>query len=395
MDRETLQKLLAEDDLGLLSSKPHVSAEASSLERLEQSFHDITQFVKTHGREPAANKADIKEMMLHNRLAGLRQDKEKIALLSKFDELGLLGPVKQIDSIQSLLADDDLGILQDSSDDIFTLKNVPKPKEVENLPEYIAKRKPCKDFEKFEHLFKQVQSDLVLGIRKLSKFTKGTSVGAGQLFILRGMLVYVANEKKREDTPGADQGRMNDRLRCIFENGTESDMLRRSLSARLYELEGQRVSETASKLYETVNEITPEDQQTGFVYVLKSLSKKNEIRSLKHLYKIGFSRGPVEERIRNAAQEATYLMAPVSIVTSYQCYNFNPHKLESLLHAFFGSACLEVEVIDSRGQRCIPKEWFVAPLEIVNSAVELLIAGRISEFRYDEELQQIIPRRVQ
>jgi hypothetical protein len=144
-----------------------------------------------------------------------------------------------------------------------------------------------------------------------------------------------------------------------------------------------------------VNEITPEDQQTGFVYVLKSLSKKNEIRSLKHLYKIGFSRGPVEERIRNAAQEATYLMAPVSIVTSYQCYNFNPHKLESLLHAFFGSACLEVEVIDSRGQRCIPKEWFVAPLEIVNSAVELLIAGRISEFRYDEELQQIIPRRVQ
>jgi hypothetical protein len=166
-------------------------------------------------------------------------------------------------------------------------------------------------------------------------------------------------------------------------------MLRRSLSARLYEQQGRRISEPQDKILRLVNEITDEDIQTGFVYVLKSLSDKPDIRALKHLYKIGFSRGPVEERVKNALKEPTYLMAPVSIVTAYQCYNFNPHKLESLLHAFFGTACLQIEVVDGAGRKCIPKEWFIAPLAVITQAVELLMSGEIVNYRYDPNTKQV------
>lgn len=389
MDRETLQKLIDEDELGLLTVKPKMSAEASAGERLQASFAEITAFVRKNGREPTPNKSDIKEMMLYSRLAGLRQDSKKVEVLRQFDDLGLLGEVKPIESLKDLFQDDDLGLLTDPAEEIFTLKNVPAPKEIANIPEYVARRKKCADFEKFEHLFKLCQQDLSVGLRKLSPFSRGTQIDVGQFFVLKGVLVYVASEHEREEQPGAEPGKMNDRLRCIFENGTESDMLRRSLAARLYEEDGQRVSEDPSKLFQKAHEITEEDRQTGFVYVLKSLSARPEIKALKHLYKIGFCRGPIEERIRNATQEPTYLMSPVAIVASYQCFNFNPQKLEHLLHSFFGSACLQIEIIDLKGQRCVPKEWFIAPLGIVNTAIELLISGEIANYRYNPDNHQI------
>jgi hypothetical protein len=392
MDRETLKKLIEEDELGLLAIKPKVTAEASAAARLANSFLEIVDFVRTNGKEPTANKADIKEMMLYSRLAGLRQDPKKREALHKYDELGLLGAVRPVESIKDVFDDDDLGLLSDSVESIFTLQNVPAAKGITNLPDYIAKRKPCQDFADFEHLFKKCQQELSMGVRKLVPFSRGTQIDTGSFFVLKGVLVYVASEHEREEQPGAEQGKMNDRLRCIFENGTESDMLRRSLAARLYEEDGHRVSESPDKLFQNVNEITDEDRQTGFVYVLRSLSDREKIKLLKNLYKIGFSHGPVEERIRNAAAEATYLMAPVAIVTVYQCYNLNPQKLEHLLHTFFGSACLQLEVIDSIGRRCVPKEWFVAPLDIINATIQLLITGEIVNYRYNPE-QQVIEDR--
>jgi hypothetical protein len=392
MDRDALQKLIEDDDLGLLTIKPKASPEATAAERLRTSFIEIIDFVRKNGREPEPNKADLKEMMLFSRLSGLRQDPKKIESLQQYDELNLLSDKMPVESIEDIFMDDNLGLLNDDTESIFTLKNVPATKSINNLPEYIAKRKPCQNFNKYEHLFKQCQHDLSQGIRQLIAFSRGTQIDIGQFFILKGVLVYVASEHEREDQPGAEPGKMNDRLRCIFENGTESDMLRRSLAARLYEENGQRVSQDPSKLFQTVNDINDEDRQTGFVYVLRSLSDKNEIKSLKNLYKIGFSHGPVEERIRNATKEATYLMAPVSIITAYQCYNLNPQKLEHLLHTFFGAACLNVEVTDTEGRRCVPKEWFIAPLEIITTTVQLLISGEIVDYGYNAELQKIEPK---
>lgn len=392
MDRDALKKLIEDDDMGLLNLKPKASGAASADERLISSFREINDFVRKTGKEPQPNKKDVREMMLHSRLSALRADQDKVDALKEFDEFALLGESKPVESIADIFNDDDLGLLADAAENIFIIKNVPEPPKEINSAEYIAKRKPCQDFKDFEHLFQQCQQDLSAGVRKLAPFARATHIDIGQFFVLKGVLVYVASEHEREDQPGAEPGKMNDRLRCIFENGTESDMLRRSLAARLYEENGQRVSENPDKLFHTVNEITDDDKQTGFVYVLRSLSTKPEIKSLKNLYKIGFSRESVKSRIKNAAKEPTYLMAPVALVCEFQCYNLNPQKFELLLHHFFGSACLAVDVIDGSGRRCIPREWFVAPLEVINSAVQLLITGEIVHYRYNSELQIIEPK---
>ncbi|MGH2509656.1 MAG: GIY-YIG nuclease family protein, partial [Ktedonobacteraceae bacterium] len=192
MDRETLRKLIEDDDLGLLTVKPKVSAEASAAERLRASFLEIADFVRKNGREPAPNKADIKEMMLYSRLSGLRQDPKKVEVLREFDEFGLLSEVKLVESIEDVFSDDNLGLLADGTESIFALKNVPATKPITNSPEYIAKRKPCDDFANFEHLFKKCQTDLSTGKRTLIPFSRGTQIPIGHFFVLKGVLVYVA-----------------------------------------------------------------------------------------------------------------------------------------------------------------------------------------------------------
>lgn len=384
MDPEALRKLIDEDELGLLSIKAKASA-ATADERLITSFREINSFVRQRGAEPQPNKTDVREMILYSRLAGLREDKSKVEALREYDEFGLLGETSRIESIDDIFKDDDLGLLADPAENIFQLKNVPiVPRDI-NLPDYVASRKPCKDFSKFEPLMKQCHHDLTTEKRKLMPFSQGSQINKGDFFVLKGLLVYVADEGEPE--PTAD-GTFNARLRCIFDNGTESDLLLRSLAAGLYK-DGRRVSTHIDKLANAINDITDQDLQTGYIYVLKSLSSKPEIKDLKHLYKIGFSRVPVEERIKNAAKETTYLMAPVAVVTAFQCYNINPQKLELLLHHFFGSACLAIDVIDAEGRRCIPREWFIAPLDVIVAAVDLLISGAIVNYRYNKDSQEI------
>ena len=185
-------------------------------------------------------------------------------------------------------------------------------------------------------------------------------------------------------------GHTNARLRCIFENGTESDLLLRSLARALY-IDGRSVSDYEELVVQGIQRTLQMkmQKQSGYIYVLKSRSDKPEIQSIKNLYKIGFSMSPVEKRIKNAAKEPTYLMAEVSIIAVYQCYNMNPQKFEQLLHTFFGSACLNVDVYDNEGRRHVPREWFIAPLDIIEQTIQFLINGDIVHYRYDPQKQVI------
>lgn len=387
MDRDELLKLIADDELGLLKVKPKASAAASADERLVASFHEINQFVSEHGREPKPGNG-VQEHQLFSRLKAIRENKDKIQALLDLDEHKLLpAEVKEIKSIQDVFADDDFGILDNEAESIFTIRHVPNVPKETNMPDYIARRKPCADFSDFEDKFKQCHADLVNGKRKLWPFSKGYQIAKGNFFILKGIMLYVAEVGETEVV----EGRVNARLRCIFENGTEGDMLLRSLAAELYK-DGRRVTEHEERLLDGFSNITSDDTETGYIYVLKSRSPRPEIQSIRNLYKIGFSRVPVEERIKNAAIEPTYLMAPVSIVTAFRCYNMNPQKLELLLHTFFGSACLDVDVFDAAGKRYVPREWFIAPLEIIEQAIHFLMSGEIVHYRYDPEKEQIAGR---
>ena len=385
MDREELLKLIEDDDLGLLKAKPKVAATTAD-GRLVASFQEINEFVRKHGRLPDANPKDVMEFRMYSRLKGVNEDHQKILALMPYDEFSILKPTKSIESVDDILGEDDLDLLADDAENIFNLQHVPK---VIEKPDYVAQRKPCSDFEKFEALFKKCQTHLSEGKRQLGSFTREQQIHEGQFFVLRGVLLYIA-EKGDKEYRGVKE-KKDFRLRCIFENGTESDMLLRSLAAELYK-DGRRVSSHEEHLLDGLQGITVEDQETGYIYVLRSLSRNPDIASIQNLYKIGFSKQSIEERVKHAEQEPTFLMAPVKLIESFHCYNLNPQKLELLLHTFFGEACLNIDIYDTDGKRYIPREWFVAPLEVIEQAIQLLINGEIVHYKYNAEMQEIIPK---
>lgn len=378
IDREKLLELIEEDDLGLLKIRPKQSNAMSEDERLAESFFEIVDFYKKNGREPDTDFDNVQEYQLASRLDNLRNDKDKILKLMDLDEFGLLQQRKKVESLADVLADDSMNLLgRDDGADIFRLVNVPR---AITMPEYIAQRKPCPVFAKYEFLFKKCHSDLQSGKRKLYPFANEQQIVKGQFFILRGVMAYIADvgEKKRQG------GRVNARLHCIFENGTESDMLLRSLACELYK-DGRRISEHTENMLYASNNVAKEDSQTGYIYVLKSLSRNPDVAKIADLYKIGFSSVPVEERIKNADNDPTFLCAPVKIIETYTCYNLNPQKMELILHKFFGRVCLNIDVFDKDGKRYTPREWFIAPLYIIEEAIRLLLSGEIINVYYDPE----------
>lgn len=383
--KEELEKILNEDPFGLLISKPKISS-ISSDDRFEESFLEINNFFKENQREPKAYGISIVEYKLYSRLKAIREDEEKIKMLSKLDKYGLIcAKKKEIKTIDDIFENDDLGIFESDKNDIFNLKNIPKERAE---AEFIARRKPCKNFEEFTEKFIQCHKEIKDNKRKLLPFHRDYEMEKGMFFVLKGMLVYLAEvgEKIKDE-----HGKFDARLRAIFENGTESDLLLRSLGKALFK-DGRRVSELSENSLKNFYNITKDDQETGYIYVVKSLSDKQEIKSIKNLYKIGFSKISVEERIKNSTQDPTYLMASVKIVTAFKCFNMNPQKLEQLLHTFFGSSCLNVDVFDNEGRRHIPREWFIAPLEIIEQAIHFVLSGEIVHYRYNLEKEEIIQR---
>ncbi|MBL6970042.1 MAG: GIY-YIG nuclease family protein [Campylobacterales bacterium] len=286
----------------------------------------------------------------------------------------------EINSLDDILNNDEFGLLNtENEEDIHTLKNVSKKNE--NTPDYVARREVCEDFEKYEYLFIQVQKELNNGKRKLHSFRSEKDIKVGFYFVLNGVvgcIVDVAKEKTKSKSRN-----YNRRLKIIFENGTESNMLLRSLSSSLY-TDGKIITENEDKLLDGLSQINKDDTQNGFIYILESLSTEDVILTKKNLYKIGFSTTSVETRIKNAKEDPTYLMADVQTVAAYEVYNVNPHKLEQLIHKFFGNSCLDIEIYDGNGKLYKPREWFIAPLNVIEEAIELIISGEIINYKYND-----------
>lgn len=291
-----------------------------------------------------------------------------------------------IKSLDDIFNDDTFGVLETEKEeaDIHTLVNVPK--KIENAPDFVAKRKPCKDFDKFEHLFLQVHEELKQGKRKLHPFRSERDIEVGFYFVISGVVGYVA--KVGDEFTVNKSRNKNTRLRIIFENETESNMLLRSLSAAMYK-DGKIITEHEDKVLHRLDSTSQDDNKNGYIYILKSLSNEDVIATKKNLYKIGFSTTAVETRIKNASQDPTYLMADVKTVASYEVYNVNPHKLEQLIHQFFGNSCLDIDIIDTHGKTHRPREWFIAPLDVIEEAIELIVNGKIVDYRYNPNEEAI------
>ena len=152
---------------------------------------------------------------------------------------------------------------------------------------------------------------------------------------------------------------------------------------------GQSVTELINNTDLIINHINEEDKESGFIYILKSKSVNPEIQAIPNLYKIGFSTTAVEERIKNAFQDPTYLMADVKIVTTYKCYNLTTQVFEKIIHTFFGSVSLVIDIFDNKKVRHSPREWFTVPLKIIEEAIPLIISGEIVHYRYDNEKEMV------
>ena len=318
-------------------------------------------------------------------------------MLKPHDNFGLLNfEIKIIYSFDDIFNDDDLGILKDDSEGLFDFKHIKKIDERASA-DFVARRKPCKDFDKYEQQFKGVQRDLKNDKRRLITF-KEENLRAGDFYVHNGILLLleqVDDTKEVQKYKSGSRERKDGRTRVLFENGTESNMLFRSLYKSLL-ANGKAVSENIDDVnesfLETFSAITKLDEEAGYVYILKSKSDKKEIKEIQNLFKIGFSKTNVEDRVRNAIQEPTYLMADIRIVMTYKCYNMNTQKFEQLIHNFFGNSCLNIDVFDKEGNRHTPREWFIAPAGIIDQAIHLIISGEIVKHKYDSTREEIIER---
>ena len=394
---DRLQEIFENDPLGLLNIKPSASPARNEEERLVVSFQEVNEFYEEYKRAPEPGRS-LKEHQLYSRLKSLRENPAKVGILNVHDKYGLLHyEKKEINSLEDVLNHDPLGLLGDDSQGLFDLKHV-TPSDIERAEaDFVARRKPCKGFDKYESLFKEVQKDLTSNKRKLIVF-KEENLRPGDFYIHNGILLLLENVDFEEDVQEFKSGRRirkDGRTRVIFENGTESNMLYRSLYKSLLangKAVSQNVETTNYKFQERFSAVSDSDEEAGYIYILKTKSDKKELKEIRNLFKIGYSRTEVEDRIKNAGQDPTYLMADVRIVMTFKCYNLNPQKFELLIHNFFGSACLNIDVFDNDGGRHSPREWFIAPLDIIEQAIRLIISGEIAKYRFDSVNENIIIR---
>jgi len=271
--------------------------------------------------------------------------------------------------------------------DITELRHVRSRAEI-RAAEEIANRERCEDFDRFQPLFQQAESELKSGVRQTRPFGRDASVTTGNFFILGGQLVYVAEMGDVFRTPN---GEPDARLRVIYSNGTESNLLLRSLQRALYKDQaGRRLTDpNAGPLFsETWEE---DDIESGTIYVLRSLSSHPFVAEHRELiHKIGVTGGKVESRIANAAHDATYLLAEVEVVASYKLAGVNRTKLEGIFHRIFAPAQLDLTIQDRFGHPVRPREWFLVPLHVIDEAVRRILDGSITDVVYDPKTARLV-----
>jgi hypothetical protein len=354
-------------------------------ERIIAGFEEIQRFVEQHGSAPQHGEdRDIFERLYAVRLDRLRALEECRSLLVPLDHQALLARSENAPAAPAEKMNDDelLAELEGAAGaaDITELRHVRTAAD-KQAAEEIANRERCEDFDAFKPLFLRVQQDIDVGMRQTRPFELKAEIRPGSWFIVGGQKAYVAEMGEMFSNA---QGRTDARLRVIFDNGTESNMLMRSLQRALHKDEaGRRITDpVAGPLF--ANESHEGDWESGTIYVLRSKSDHPTIAANRDvLHKIGVTSGDVKQRVANARLDPTYLMADVEIVATYELYNINRSKLENLIHRIFNAAQLNIEIKDRFGNPVVPREWFLVPRFVIDEAVDRIRDGTITDYSYD------------
>lgn len=381
------------DALGVEAKAKEKAKLTPKQERIIAGFEEIQRFVDEHGHAPRHGEdKDIFERLYATRLGQIKCQKEYIELLHELDHQGLLVDARKVEEPKAEYETDEellkeLGVEPPKEGDITQLKHVQTRAE-KRAAEEIADRTPCEDFDTFKPLFELVKQELDDGSRKSLRFGKDTSIEVGNFFILGGQLVYVAELGEEFKAPN---GESDARLRAVYSNGTESNILRRSLQRALYKDEaGRRLTDPdMGPLFS--GEMDEGDLASGTIYVLRSkLDHPVVNKSRDVIHKIGVTGGDVKARVGNPKTDPTYLMADVEIVATYELFNINRKKLEALIHKFFNNARLDIQIEDRFGNPVVPREWFLVPLFVIDEVVEKIVDGTIGAYQYDFESAKLV-----
>jgi len=385
------------EELGVEIEADRNTGRTAREERVIAGFEEIQRFVDQHGHAPQHGEGrDIFERLYAVRLDRLRALPDCRAVIEPLDRQGLLAgtaaaPLTGIDELDddALLAE--LGV-DAAGDGITGLRHVRSAAD-KRAAEEIANREKCEDFDKFKPLFKALENDLDIGVRITRQIRKDagflkTDIKQGEFFILGGQIAYVAEVGEWFKAPN---GENDARLRVIYSNRTESDLLLRSLQRALYKDDAsRRISEpTAGPLFS--GESSEDDLASGTIYVLRSKSDHPMVAQHRDvLHKIGVTGGEVERRIANAKLDPTFLLADVEIVATYTLFNINRTKLENIIHRVFDPARLDIEIKDRFGNPVMPREWFLVPVFVVDEAVERIRDGTITHYVYDPKTARLV-----
>ena len=387
-------------ELGVDLTPKKVRARTPREERIIAGFEDIVRFREKHGRVPQHGEGrDIFERLYAVRLDRLCAQADCCELLADMDVHGLLDSATDAEAIDDL--DDsallaELGIEPEATSDITQLRNV-RSNADRRAAEEVASARRCEDFAAFKPLFDQVQTDLEAAIRITRPFVRDlgmskADIKLGEFFIVGGQLAYVAEVGEPIEAPN---GETDARLRVVYSNGTESDLLLRSLQRALYKDEGgRRITEpTAGPLFNSAKpaDVEPDHLPTGTLYVLRSRSTHPIIVAHRDLiHKIGITGGTVEARIAGSADDATYLLAGVDVVAAYKLYDVNRPRLEALIHRVLDPVRFDVEIPDRFGKPVRPREWFLVPLPIVDEIVSRVVDGTLAGMTYDSKAAALV-----
>lgn len=368
---------------------------ATSSDRLITGFQEILAFYEANGRLPEDTP---EEASLFHKWVGILKSEKKIERCRPFDDLGILPqPVQTVEELQheyhrelteeeqleAILNDPLLADIEAGNDlGLFDIPEYMRQRlEARKEADYVGKRRPCEDFDKYADGFKEIQQGLKSRKYKLVKFSE-PNLKVGRYFVEQGIIGYLAAFEQEAKN---NLGRVDGRTRVIYENGSEADIKFRTITKNL-SVDGYSImdcSEISPEEFEQCFTLSDKDIESGTIYVLRSKSTRPEIAAIKDLYKIGFTVTSVESRIANAKNEPTYLCADVEVVATWKVYNVKSSTFEALIHKLFASVQLQVTVDGHR-----PKEWFIVPFKVIEEAIIAIISGKLIE--YNSQFQQII-----
>jgi len=365
-------------------------------ERVIAGFEEIQRYVEKHSHLPQHGEdKDVFERLYAVRLDRLRAQEEFRTLLAPLDHMGLLAASAEPPCGDG---DTDLDELRAELEGAIGTSNITELKHVRSsaekrAAEEIANRTVCEDFEEYKPIFERVKRELKDGLRKALPFQNLDEIRLAEIqdnkfFIVQGQIAYIASIGEEFKT---QYDRHDSRLRVIYDNGTESDLLIRSFQRALHRDDTARIITTVDHGPLFAQEPTEDDLASGTIYVLRSKSEQPEIAAHREiLHKIGVTGGKVEARFANAKLDPTFLMADVEVVATYGLYNINRVKLENLIHRVFDSAQLNLELKDRFGTPVRPREWFLVPLYAIDEAVERIKDGSITGYVYDPVVARLV-----